>query len=145
MMIRQLEPPDFEEWTRMRLALWPDYEREELERQGREQHAKPENMVFVATREHGGVRGFVEADIRSYAEGAETDRIGYIEGWYVDLNSRRQGVGAALIRAAEDWARSLGCSAMGSDTWRDNTTSRAAHRRLGYHEEEALVHFIKRL
>lgn len=144
-MIRQLEPGDFDEWTRMRVVLWPFDTYEQHAKQGREQLAKPENIVFVAARESGGLCGFVEADIRTYAEGAETERIGYLEGWYVDPDSRQQGIGAALVAAAEGWARSLGCSEMGSDTWLDNTTSREAHKRLGYREEEELVHFLKRL
>lgn len=129
----------------MRLALWPFETYEEHARQGSEQIAKPENVVFVATRENGGLCGFVEADIRPYAEGAATERVGYLEGWYVDPDCRQQGIGAALVAAAENWARAQGCNEMGSDTWLDNMMSREAHKRLGYHEEEELAHFLKRL
>jgi hypothetical protein len=34
---------------------------------------------------------------------------------------------------------------MGSDTWLANEGSIQAHLKLGYHEEERLVHFVKHL
>jgi aminoglycoside 6'-N-acetyltransferase I len=89
--------------------------------------------------------GFLEAGTRKYAEGGESSPVGYIEGWYVDADLRSQGVGKALMQAAEDWARSQGLTEMGSDTWLDNEASIRAHIRLGYKETERLVHFVKRL
>jgi hypothetical protein len=34
---------------------------------------------------------------------------------------------------------------MASDTWLDNEAGIAAHWRLGYHEADRLIHFVKRL
>jgi aminoglycoside 6'-N-acetyltransferase I len=71
--------------------------------------------------------------------------VGYIEGWYVDDDLRREGVGGLLVRAMEAWSREQGLTEIASDTWLDNQISIAAHLRLGYVEMERLVHFAKKL
>ena len=63
----------------------------------------------------------------------------------MDEDLRGQGVGKALVEAAEEWARSQGLSEMGSDTWLENEVSIRAHLKLGYEEAERLVHFVKKL
>ena len=99
--------------------------------------------VLVSPRAGGGLRGFVEVGIRDYAEGCNSDWIGYIEGWYVDADSRYLGIGRALIAAAEAWAIEQGCREMASDAELANTASQAAHGRLGYAEVGRSVHFRK--
>ena len=59
--------------------------------------------------------------------------------------ARQTGVGRALFGVAEEWARSQGCTEMGSDAELDNITSLVAHVRLGYEGAEQLVHFSKKL
>jgi aminoglycoside 6'-N-acetyltransferase I len=71
--------------------------------------------------------------------------VGYIEGWWVDPDLRRRGVGASLIAAAEDWARSLGVTEMASDSELGNEEGQAAHHALGYQEVERTVCFRKQL
>ncbi len=78
-------------------------------------------------------------------DGCRTRNVGYIEGWYVEAAHRRQGVGAALVRAAEEWARAQGCQEMASDCFEDNAVSLASHLALGYTEKERLIHFAKEL
>lgn len=144
-IIRPLAPADREEWLRMRLALWPDNTADGLEAEMDKLLTDQAVALFVAERPGGELGGFVEAGTRPYAEDCETSPVGYIEGWYVDPDLRRQGVGGRLIRAAEDWARSLGLQEMGSDTWIWNETSIQAHLSLGYREAERLVTFAKKL
>jgi aminoglycoside 6'-N-acetyltransferase I len=91
------------------------------------------------------LQGFVEVSIRDYAEGCDTNWIGYVEGWFVDPDTRRLGVGRALIAAAEAWALAQGCREMASDTELANTLSQEAHGRLGYTEVGRSVHFRKPL
>lgn len=105
--------------------------------------ADPATPVFVAERAAGCLGGFLEAGTRPYADGCDTSPVGYVEGWYVDPDLRRHGVGGLLVRAAEEWARSIGCREMASDTTLDNDTSIAAHEALGYREVERLIHFAK--
>ncbi|MFZ5921234.1 MAG: aminoglycoside 6'-N-acetyltransferase [Chloroflexota bacterium] len=143
--IRRVTPADKPEWLRMRLALWPEGSPEEWSDDMDRMMADPATPVFVAVRANGTLGGFLEAGTRPYADGCDSSPVGYIEGWYVAPDLRRQGVGGQLVRAAEDWARSLGLSEMASDTWLDNETSLRAHTALGYEEAERLIHFAKKL
>ena len=101
--------------------------------------------VFVADRGGGRLGGFIEIGERAYAEGCETSPVAFIEGWFVDEDLRRSGVGAKLVEAAEGWARSKGYREMGSDLLIDNDASLRAHLALGFHEVERLIAMAKRL
>jgi len=143
--IRRVKKSDKSEWLRMRLLLWPYSTAESFSSDMDDLLADTRSPVFVAVRPDGKLGGFLEAGTRKYADGCETNPVGYIEGWYVDKDLRGQGIGAALVYAAEEWARSQGLLEMASDTWLENETSIQAHLKLGYEEMERLVHFAKRL
>jgi len=144
MQIRQALLEDKDEWLRMRRLLWPDTPDEEhLQEIEVYFQAGAVDAAFVALRPFGELAGFLEASLRKYADGCSTSPVGYIEGWYVDSDLRRQGVGSLLVAAAETWALSLGCSEMASDCLLDNHASLAAHLALGYEEAERLIHFRK--
>ncbi len=143
--VRLVAPDDRSEWLRMRLLLWPDHKEVELLQEMELILADPLTPVFVLERPEGGLGGFLEAGTRKYADGCETSPVGYIEGWFVDADLRAQGFGGALVRRAEEWARSLGLKEMGSDTWIDNEVSIRAHLGLGYKDVERVVHFAKTL
>ena len=126
----------------MRLALWPDESeqthRVEVERyfaESRTLGSMPE-AVFVATAPGAdpALVGFAEVSRRAYAEGCETSPVGFLEGWYVIAERRGEGVGRALLAAAEAWARRLGCREFASDAVVDNAVGAAAHRALGFEE-----------
>jgi aminoglycoside 6'-N-acetyltransferase I len=135
-----------EEWLRMRMALWPGDDPSRYQAEMLEMLANPQEFItLVAERPQGGLGAFLEASLRRYADGCDSSPVGYIEGWYVDPDLRRRGVGRRLVQAAEDWAVSRGCREMGSDTWLDNQQSWRAHLALGYQETERLIHFCKRL
>jgi aminoglycoside 6'-N-acetyltransferase I len=68
-----------------------------------------------------------------------------VEGWYVRGEWRRQGIGAELLRVAEDWARGQGCKEMASDTQIDNVASQGAHEALGFEIAERSVLYRKTL
>jgi aminoglycoside 6'-N-acetyltransferase I len=89
--------------------------------------------------------GFLEASLRAYADGCDSSPVGYIEGWYVLPEHRRRNVGRSLVQAAEDWARTRGCSEMASDVLLQNTISQQAHIRLGYEEVDRVVQYRKGL
>jgi aminoglycoside 6'-N-acetyltransferase I len=145
MLIRPAKPDDRDSWLRMRLALWPESASEhagEIDRYLAGKAREPLE-VLMAVDEQGTAIGFIELSIRAYAEGCETDRVAFVEGWYVDPDARGKGVGAALIAGAEDWALSQGCTEIGSDTEVENLASAEAHRALGF-EETAVVRCFKK-
>jgi aminoglycoside 6'-N-acetyltransferase I len=98
--------------------------------------------VFVAPRSQGGLCGFLEMSVRSYAEGCDGPTP-YVEGWYTDPDVRGRGVGAALVAAAEAWAAARGYREMASDALLENVDSHRAHMALGFQEVERSVHFRK--
>jgi len=101
---------------------------------------------FVAESGDGKLVGFVEADLRSHADGCDPSRpAGFIEGWYVAEEYRGRGIGRRLAEAAEQWAREQGAVEMASDTWIDNKGSQRAHEALGYTEVDRCVHYRKQL
>jgi aminoglycoside 6'-N-acetyltransferase I len=145
MVIRQVTDGDWDEWLRLRVALWPD-DASELPDEMVIWLSRPEKQTtFVMARPDGRLGGFIEVGTRDWAEGCHTSPVGYIEGWYVDADLRRQGVGRALVAAAEQWARERGMSEMGSDADITNDVSVAAHQALGYRECNRVVQLARRL
>ena len=146
--VRPVTPADAPAWLRMRDALWPEHEHHwhatEIERFLAGELKMP-LAVLVAVDEAGTPVGFAELFIRSYAEGCETDRVAYLEGWYVEPSVRRQGVGRALIEGAEAWGRAQGCTEFGSDALLDNQVSATAHGALGFVETVQLRCFKKNI
>jgi len=144
--VRPVTRTDAEAWLRMRCVFWPDgsadEHRAEIERFLSGEAREP-SAVLVAEREAGGVVGVAELSIRPCAEGCVTDRVAYLEGWYVIPEARRSGVGRALTAAAESWARAEGCTEFASDTEVDNAVSAAAHRAVGF-AEVALVRCFRK-
>jgi len=129
----------------MRHALWPD---ESSSHEGEtgvyiETHAEIP-IVFVAEAD-GHLVGFLELGRRPYAEGCESSPVPFIEGWDVDPDCHRRGIGRALVDAAESSARVGGYTEIASDVLIDNQTSISAHKSLGYQEVERLVCFRKAL
>jgi aminoglycoside 6'-N-acetyltransferase I len=144
MMIRRVVPDDHSEWLRMRRSLWPaspDEHGAEIAEFFAE--LNPDLAAFVIDRGKARLGGFLEARVRDYAEGCCSARVGYIEGWYVDPDLRRQGLGRQLVKAAESWAQELGLSEMASDCDIANKESLAAHLALGYQEVERIICFRK--
>ena len=135
----------------MREALWPDGSAEEHERELEQVLAGACSgtypyVVFVAEGDDGRLIGFADVTLRSRADGCDPARaVGYLEGWYVSDAHRRRGVGAALVRAAEEWVKSQDCSEMASDTWITNEVSQLAHAALGFEEVDRVVTYCKRL
>jgi aminoglycoside 6'-N-acetyltransferase I len=145
--VRRAGPRDRDAWLAMRAALWPHAAGEHAREiddflAGRSAFI---DETLVCEVEDGTLVGFVELRVRNYAEGSDRPAVPFVEGWYVDPAYRRRGVGALLIAHAEQWARSLGYSELGSDTEVDNTASIAAHRALGFEEMDRIVCFLKTL
>lgn len=146
MRIRRYESDDWDEWRRMSHALAPSEPIDEVERGMRNCLARDDAAVFVLDREAGGaLAGYVEVGARSHADACVTSPVGYVEALYVDPDVRRNGHGAALLAAAEDWARARGYREMASDAVLENFPSHEAHRKSGYLEVGRVVQYRKEL
>ena len=144
--VRPLRESDLNEWFRLRKLLWDenedeDHKAEMLDILG---HADSQ-LVLVADSGNGRLIGFLEASIRPFVEDCVSDHVGYLEGWYVEPELRRNGIGSELVKFAERWAKQKGCIEMASDAEVGNDSSLAAHTRLGYEETSRLIHLRKDL
>ena len=87
----------------MRRALWPEssasHDAAELSPvlSGTSQRVYP-LIILVAESCDGTLIGFLEANLRSTADGSDEELpVGYVEGWFVAEAHRGKGVGAALL------------------------------------------------
>lgn len=129
----------------MRLVLFPEDTAEAHLAEMRQWIDHPQSGVLVAERPEGGLAGFAEVGERNYADGCETAPVAYLEAWYVDPDARGQGVGAALVQAAEAWGRARGYRELASDALLENTPAHLAHERVGFTEVERAVKYRKAL
>jgi aminoglycoside 6'-N-acetyltransferase I len=147
MSIRKATSTDKNEWVKMRSQLWPD-----------SSHLHPEQIdnyfdncsndiveALLIENQKAQVVGFIELNIRNFAEGSTEFKIPYVEGWFVRNKFRGLGFGKGLMLAAEQWAKDKGFGEIASDTEIDNHTSIAMHSHLGYTEVERVVCFLKKL
>ena len=145
MNIRPYVSSDHAEWMRMLQALFPGQSEDEYAADMSAWLARPDTGVLVAARDDGRLAGFAEVGERNYADGCETAPVAYLEAWYVDPDVRRQGVGAALVAAVEEWARARGYRELASDALLENLTSQHAHLATGFTEVERSVKYRKAL
>jgi aminoglycoside 6'-N-acetyltransferase I len=144
--IRAYVLSDDREWLRMRCLLWPGDSPEAHQTLMAAWLARPDATVLMAEQPDGdGLAGFAEVGARPFADGCDTSPVAYLEGWYVDPDMRRQGVGAALIHAAEVWAREQGYREFASDALLDNADSQRAHESLGFIEVDRAVRYRKKI
>ena len=142
---RRATAADLPAWSALRAELWPVETASEHAVEAAQILSAGDADALLAFDAVGQLVGFVEVSLRSGAEGCTTSPVGFVEGWFVDAAHRRTGIGSALIRAAEDWARSRGCTEMASDTELENAGSQVAHQRLGYTKVAVLVAFRRAL
>jgi aminoglycoside 6'-N-acetyltransferase I len=151
LVIRPANLQDASQLAEMRHRLWPgaspaEHARELAPLLAGEFPGSLPGVILVAQQSDGQIAGFIEADLRSHADGCDPSHpAGYIEGWYVAPEVRRKRVGTQLVIAAEEWARNLGCREMASDAWLEALDSQSAHESLGYEVVDRCVHYRKSL
>jgi len=150
-LVRLARPDDRDALSLLFAALWPEESAEEHAKEltsllsGKFPSVMP-LLIWVAESSDGAMIGFIEAGLRSCADGCDMSRpVGYVEGWYIAENYRRAGIGSALLRAAEDWAREQGCTEMASDALLENILSQDVHRAAGFTEVDRAVKYRKGL
>jgi aminoglycoside 6'-N-acetyltransferase I len=145
-VIRAVVPADAVPWRRLRASLWPDTPVAEHDTDiMRFFWSLGTDAACLVAEVDDTLVGFIELAIRGYAEGCETDRVGYVEGWYVEPARRRQGVGRALMAAGEAWAQSCGCSEFASDALLEHRPGHQAHLALGFAEVDRIICYRKSL
>jgi len=144
-VIREIVESDRSQWVQLREALWPGSlaDHDEETRTFFEKRLRTP-VVFVAEAKDRLV-GFLELDFRKYAPGCTSSPVAFIEGWYVEPASQGQGVGRALIDAAEAYARAAGHHEIASDADIENVEGIAAHIAVGFEEIERIVCFRRSL
>ena len=141
----KFEESDFDLMLSMALKLWPDFEQKELRQLLKETTQSNTKAVWIA-KANDHYAGFSIFSIRTdYVEGAEKSPTGYLEGIFVEPNFRKNGIANSFVQLGQQWCKEHGCTQMGSDTWLNNTESREFHKRMGFREEEELVHFLKNI
>lgn len=148
--IRRSLPRDQEALIVLRSALWLQTTSLDQKRQveALRRMAAPASIPMVTFVAETGeqVVGFADAGLRSHADGCDSRQpVGYLEGWYVDQNHRRLGLGSKLIAAVEAWSREQGCHELASDTWADNEPSHRAHLALGFEVVDRCITYRKTL
>jgi len=141
---RKARVSDVPEWVKLRCALWPHGSAKEHKADILLDIRDPVRECFLAL-DADAIVGFLEASLRSIADGCYTSPVGYIEGWFVLPSHREKGVGKKLVAAAEKWAKSKGCTEMASDAEIGNKRSIKIHKKLGYVENSRVVTFCKKM
>ena len=146
-MIRPATLADLDGLAELRFALWPDEPLARRRAETEENLARGDGLLATLVADEGGeVVGFAEVSLRrDYVNGCETSPVGFLEGIYVRPRRRRRGIAAALVAAAERWARAAGCRELASDALLDNLASHRFHLGCGFAETERVVYFRKRL
>jgi len=106
----------------------------------------PMARYYLAWTDSGGIRravGFVH--LIPSTNTLAMRPIWYLEDLYVDPSVRRSGIAAALLRHAEEFARSAGAERLTLATAHDNAAAQALYRKLGYIREEHFWHFHRLL
>lgn len=143
MIIEKVNKTNLDEVTNLAMKLWPDNVWSDLRTEFEKLLESEKDIVYLAI-DKGMYVGFIHMSLRfDYVEGSNSSPVGYIEGIFVDENHRNKGVSKKLVKAGEEWSKSLGCTEIASDTELDNHGSQEFHKRIGFKEASRRVTFIK--
>ncbi len=143
--ISPIKPTDFDTWVNFSLSLFPNSSKDKIEVDLRRIEQLDKYQTFIARKDSNAI-GYVTVTLRTdHVEGASTSPVGYLEAIYVKPEYRNDGIARALFLQGQAWCKENGCSEMGSDTWHWNKDAQAFHKKLGFKEEDILVHFYKKI
>ncbi len=141
---RAAEEVDFPALLKMGEQLWTKIKKDELATHLHNACNAENKKVILAFTPEEEAAGFSVFSIRTdYVEGATTSPTGYLEGIFIEADFRKMGIAKNFIQQGEVWCKEKGCTQLGSDTWLTATESRKFHKRMGFREEDELVHFLK--
>ena len=144
-MIRQATTDDLHALSVLALKLWPHHTLSELETEFGAFLASGDCAVFLCFIESTPV-AFAQCQLRlDYVEGTKSSPVGYLEGIYVELAYRKQGIAKDLLSRCEQWAKAQGCREFASDCELTNAQSLRFHLGVGFREANRIICFTKRL
>jgi aminoglycoside 6'-N-acetyltransferase I len=144
-IIRRARADDRAAWAAMRAALWPEEDAAAHARGIDALLGRGDAWGFIAEDASGRPIGFAEIAIRPYANGCDSQPVAFLEGIWIEAQSRRRGIGRQLIAHIEAFLLARGFRELGSDAPLGNLASQHAHRRWGFSETERVVYFRKEL
>ena len=145
MVIQRADRKHLDEVTSLGLKLWPDHDWNELREEFEDLLQSRHDAIYIALVENK-VAGFLHMSLRTdYVEGSTTSPVGYVEGIFVEEEYRNRGIAKRLVQAGEQWAKTMGCEEIASDTELYNQASQAFHKKIGFTEAARIVAYIKRL
>lgn len=135
------------DWLELRLMLWPEplYSRKDHLKEIKKGLQSKDKVCLLATGGDGQAIGFIEGSIRHNVDGCETSPAGYVEGWYVLKEKRREGVGRTLIEKLEDHFRKSGLKEVAADALWEETEIRNSYVGVGFKEISRIVNYIKEI
>lgn len=143
---KEFEKTDFASLLEMSLKLWIDFDESKLEELLRQTTESQKTKILIAKNLTKKDVGFSIFSIRTdYVEGADKSPTGYLEGIFVEPEYRKIGIAKEFIQHGEQWCKENGCTQLGSDTWLTDNESREFHKKIGFWEEEEVVHFLKNI
>ncbi|MEQ8518441.1 MAG: GNAT family N-acetyltransferase [Cytophagales bacterium] len=144
--ISNCKESDLDELLKMAMKLFKDSNELELKGLLTGSLKSKDQKIWIAKDQNSNYAGFAVFSIRQdYVEGAKSSPTGYLEGIFVEENFRKKGIAKAIMKRGESWCKEMACSQIGSDTWLSDAESRQFHKKVGFWEEDELVHFLKDL
>lgn len=141
--IIKVEEIHLDELTKMAIDLWPNNDFNEL-RHEIILMMKGDKDIFLLSSINESIVGFIHMSIRTdYVEGANSSPVGFVEGIYIKPMYRFKGIARELVSKGEEWAKSMGCTQIGSDIEMNNLDSYKFHQNIGFKEANRIICFIK--
>ena len=132
-------------WVAMAQELWPQSSAAALQQEFSNIQSSSRKCIFLSSHENQPT-GFIYLSTREdHVEGVSHYPVAYIEGLYVDPQSRYYHVATALVREGEAWARQQGCKQLASDAELYNHGSHIFHNKVGFQEVNRIICYAKTL
>lgn len=98
-----------------------------------------ESLVLLALDEHGAGLGFTQ--LYPLFSSVRTVRTWLLNDLFVAATARRQGVGAALLKAAAEQAHALGAASLSLSTALDNVPAQTLYESLGWQRDHQFCEY----